>query len=177
MGWADTARKPGRTGLKWSDADLNTAAAVCAAQLPVVAALSWLGTLNDDDPYGAGYDSAFGLACLLLFAPLLLWVLGWLHAAVDTMPAATLARLTVRRAGGREWVWHLVFVGGLGVVWSAVGAAFGGTTPRTAPGRGTAWSSPSPAAGTPPSGPSAAARTSPSSTSCSAIPARGICAG
>ncbi|WP_282190314.1 hypothetical protein HEP84_56290 [Streptomyces sp. RLB1-33] len=21
MGWADTARKPGRTGLKWSDAD------------------------------------------------------------------------------------------------------------------------------------------------------------
>lgn len=126
MGWADTARKPGRTGLKWSDADLSIAAAVCAAQFPVVAALSWLGTLNDDDPYGAGYDSAFGLACLLLFAPLLLWVLGRLHAAVHTMPAAPLARLTVRRAGGPEWIWHLVFVGVLGVVWSAVGAALGG---------------------------------------------------
>jgi hypothetical protein len=126
MGWADAARKPGRTGLKWADADLNAAAAVCAAQLPVIAALSWLGTLNDDDPYGAGYDSAFGLACLLLFAPLVLWVLGRLHAAVHTMPAATLARLTMRRVGGPEWVWHLVFVGVLAAVWSVVGAALGG---------------------------------------------------
>jgi hypothetical protein len=126
MGWADAARKPGRGGLKWADADLNAAAAVCVAQLPAIAALSWLGTLNDDDPYGAGYDSAFGLACLLLFAPLLLWVLGRLHAAVHTMPAATLARLTMRRVGGPEWVWHLVFVGVLAAVWSVVGAALGG---------------------------------------------------
>ncbi|KUN45146.1 hypothetical protein AQJ27_23370 [Streptomyces olivochromogenes] len=104
---------------------MNAAAAVCAAQLPVVGALLWLGTLNDD-PYGATYDSSFGLACLLLFAPLLLWVLGQSHAAVHTMPAATLARLTVRRAGGREWGWHLVFIGVLGAVWSVVGAAVGG---------------------------------------------------
>ncbi|WP_067372485.1 hypothetical protein [Streptomyces olivochromogenes] len=125
MGWADAGRKPGRAGLKWADAEVNAAAAVCAAQLPVVGALLWLGTLNDD-PYGATYDSSFGLACLLLFAPLLLWVLGQSHAAVHTMPAATLARLTVRRAGGREWGWHLVFIGVLGAVWSVVGAAVGG---------------------------------------------------
>ncbi|WP_369247349.1 hypothetical protein [Streptomyces sp. R41] len=130
MGWGDTWR-PKRSRLSWANAELNAAAAVCAAQLAVACAIWWVGTF-DDDTHGAGSGgglAAAGLLCMLVFGPLLLAVLGLLHAAAHTMPAATLARLTTRRVRGSEGAWHLAFVVVLGVLWAAVAVVLGGVPP------------------------------------------------
>ncbi|MFI6492224.1 hypothetical protein [Streptomyces sp. NPDC050564] len=130
MRWGDTWR-PKRSGLSWVNAELNAAAAVCAAQLAVVCAIWWVGTF-DDDTHGAGSGgglAAVGLLCMLVFGPLLLAVLGLVHAAAHTMPAATLARLATRRVRGSEEAWHLVFVAALGVLWAAVAVVLGGLSP------------------------------------------------
>ncbi|GGN61458.1 hypothetical protein GCM10011579_027810 [Streptomyces albiflavescens] len=126
MGWGDTWRSK-RSGLGWANAELNVAAALCAAQLAVSCAIWWVGTF-DDDAHGAGSGgglAAAGLLCMLVFGPLLLAVLGLLHAAAHTMPAATLARLATRRVGGSEEAWHLAFVAVLGVLWAAVAVVLG----------------------------------------------------
>ena len=130
MGWDQQAREPLRSRLNWANAELNTAAAVSAAQLPVAAAVWWVGTF-DDDGHGVTYSGLFavGLLCMLVLGPPVLAVLGLLHTVVHTMPAATLARLATRRARGPEWAWHLAFVGVLGAVWGLVVAALGGWSP------------------------------------------------
>ncbi|MFD5075621.1 hypothetical protein [Streptomyces sp. NPDC058371] len=120
MGWADKVRRRRREGLNRADSDVNGAAAVWAAQLPVFLAIYVVSTF-DDNPYGSGYGGAFGLMCVLVFAPPVLAVGGVLHAVTHAMPAAVLARLVVRRAGGPEWAWHLVFVLVLGAGWAAAG--------------------------------------------------------
>lgn len=134
MGWGDTWR-PRRSGpsagLSWANVELNAAAAVCAAQLAVACAIWWVGTF-DDDTHGAGSGgglAAAGLLCMLVFGPLLLAVLGLLHTAAHTMPAATLARLATRRVRGSEEAWHLAFVAVLGVLWAAVAVVLGGVPP------------------------------------------------
>jgi hypothetical protein len=120
MGWGDKARRRRREGLNWAASDINAAAAVWAAQLPVSVAI-YVVSAFDDNPYGSGYGSAFGLMCMLVFAPPVLAVGGLLHAVTHAMPAAELARLVVRRARGPEWAWHLLFVVVLGAGWAAVG--------------------------------------------------------
>jgi hypothetical protein len=59
--------------------DLNTAASLCAAQLPAAGLPAWIASFGHDD-YGVGYGGAFGVLCLLLFAPLLLPFLGLVQA-------------------------------------------------------------------------------------------------
>lgn len=130
MGWGDTWR-PRRSGLRWANAELNAAAAVCAAQLAVACAIWWVGTF-DDDTHGAGSGgglASVGLLCMLVFGPLLLAVLALLHAAAHTMPAATLARLATRRLRGSEEAWHLAFVAVLGAFWAGVTVVLGGVPP------------------------------------------------
>ncbi|MFF4352090.1 hypothetical protein [Streptomyces sp. NPDC001530] len=127
MGWGDTWRPKQRSRLTWANADLNAAAAVCAAQLAVAGAIWWVGTF-DDDTHGAGSGgglAAAGLLCMLVFGPLFLAVVGLLHAVAHTMPAATLARLATRRVRGPEGAWHLAFVAVLGVLWAAVAVVLG----------------------------------------------------
>jgi hypothetical protein len=134
MGWGNTWR-PKRSLLSWANAELNVAAAVCAAQLAVACAIWWVGTF-DDDTHGAGSGgglAAVGVLCMLVFGPPLLAALGLLHAAAHTMPAATLARLATRRVRGPEGAWHLAFAALLGALWAAVAVALGGLSPTGTP--------------------------------------------
>ncbi|MFD4631289.1 hypothetical protein ACFVYR_18820 [Streptomyces sp. NPDC058284] len=133
--------KRGNTRPTWSDGDMRAAAAACAAQLPVAGLLAFVLTLGDDD-YGVG-GPALGLACVILFAPLLLPVLGLVHSAVLTLPAVELGRRVAALCGrgpeqGREleleWEWEWAWsVGGLlpvGAAWAGffalLGAPFAG---------------------------------------------------
>jgi hypothetical protein len=128
MGWDHDTREPPRSLPNWAKAELNTAVAVCAAQLPAAVAIWWLTTLGDDD-HGGGSDGALaavGLLCVLALGPPVAAVLGLLHSVAYTMPASTLGGLATRRFRGPEWLWHLVSVGVLGVVWAAVPALLGG---------------------------------------------------
>jgi hypothetical protein len=95
MGWGDIRR------------DLDAAAYASAAQLPVAFLAWWIGSFGEDD-YGVGYGGAFGLACLCLFLPLVLPVLGLIHAVVHLVPGWWLALPLARRFPGRpRWVWQL----------------------------------------------------------------------
>ncbi|WP_223188947.1 hypothetical protein [Streptomyces sp. TRM68416] len=124
MGWGDIRRELGRARSAWDSVAVHAGAAVGAAQLPA-AGLVWYVAVTTGDDYGAG-GGAWGLACLLFFAPLWLPALGLLHACVQTLPAAVPARLTIRRVRGPEWVWHLAWAAALGVVWAAVAAVLWG---------------------------------------------------
>ena len=118
MGWGNTQQKQRSDAVVWPSADLNAAAAVGAAQLPVVGLVAWIGAQLGDD-YGAPEGGALGLACLFVAAPLVLPALGFGHAVIHTMPAAHLARrLGARYARVPEWAWHLVCAMALGAVWA-----------------------------------------------------------
>jgi hypothetical protein len=116
MGWADIRRELGRARRAGDPVAVNAAAAVGAAQLPAALLIWYVGVTTGDDYGGSG--GAFGLVCLFLLAPLWMPFLGLVHACVQTLPAAVLARLTVRRVRGPEWVWHLAWAAVLGVVWA-----------------------------------------------------------
>ncbi len=114
-------------------AELHTAAALGAAQLPAAGLLWWVVADSGTDDYGAGYGGAFGLLCLFLFAPLVLPVLGLLHAVLHPLPALVLARRAARRVPGPEWARHLGGVALLGTAWAApVTLLWGGSYPATA---------------------------------------------
>ncbi|MCX5333335.1 hypothetical protein [Streptomyces sp. NBC_00140] len=116
MGWGDIRRELGRARRAGDTVAVNAAAAVGAAQLPAAVLIAYVDVSTGDDYGGSG--AAFGLVCLLLLAPLWLPFVGLLHACVQTLPAAVLARLTVRRVHGPEWAWHLAWAAVLGVVWA-----------------------------------------------------------
>jgi hypothetical protein len=107
MGWGPIRR----ARAAWTSADLHAAAAVCAAQLPAFGLGWWIASFRGDD-YGAGGGGALGLACLLLFAPVVLPVVGLLHAAAHITPAAVLGRPSAGRLPGPGWVRHLLWSDG-----------------------------------------------------------------
>ncbi|MFF8096234.1 hypothetical protein [Streptomyces sp. NPDC016675] len=74
------------------------------------------------DDYDRAGGAFLGLVCVLLILPLL----GLLHATVQIMPAATLARLRPRAVRGPEWAWHLGGSVLIGAWWSALGYALWG---------------------------------------------------
>ncbi|MFF3613619.1 hypothetical protein [Streptomyces sp. NPDC002580] len=126
MGWGESAG-PTRSGGMWAGAEVNLAAAICAAQFAVAVAVWWVGTFDDDD-HGAtlgGGPAGAGMLCVLVFGPLLLAVLGLLCTVACTMPAATLARLVTRWLPGPEGVWHLAFALALGTLWAALAVVVG----------------------------------------------------
>lgn len=123
--------EPTRPGSTWTGAEVNLAAAICAAQFAVAIAVWWVGTFDDDD-HGAGLGGGFaavGLLCVLVFGPPLLAALGLLHAATCTLPAATLARLARRRAPGPESAWHLGLVLLIGAAWTGLAVLLLGLAP------------------------------------------------
>lgn len=85
--------------------DLTAAIAVHAAQLPA-AALLWSIASTTRDDYGSGGGGAFGVLCLLVFAPLLLPLLGMCVSVLLTVPAVLSARSAARRLGGPERLWR-----------------------------------------------------------------------
>ncbi|AOR37278.1 hypothetical protein BFF78_23905 [Streptomyces fodineus] len=93
-----------------------------AAQLPTAGLLWWIWSTSQDQ-YETGYGGAFGILCLLMFAPLLLPFLGLLLSAVLTLPAAVLARAAFRRFGGPEWSRRVLGAAATAVGWGAVTAA------------------------------------------------------
>ncbi|MEV0118728.1 hypothetical protein AB0H77_36690 [Streptomyces sp. NPDC050844] len=117
----------------WDNEHVTAAAAAGAAQLPVAAVVAFVLSL-DDDSYGtAGYGGAFGLVCVALLLPLLLPVLGLVHACVQTVPGLALGRAVARRVRrGPEWAWtlagQLVPGAGWGIVFAAFGGPFAGVT-------------------------------------------------
>ncbi|MEU6218433.1 hypothetical protein ABZ845_13075 [Streptomyces sp. NPDC047022] len=126
-GNAGAQGRPGTAGrVRWGSAARSgttptTAAAMSAAALPAAGLVRWLEASTGDDRGATG--GGWGLFCLVLFAPLVFPVLGLLHAAVFTLPAAVLARRAVRRARGAEWLWHLGFAAVAAVVWAGAVAA------------------------------------------------------
>ncbi|MFF1293294.1 MULTISPECIES: hypothetical protein [unclassified Streptomyces] len=116
MGWGDIRRELGRARRAGDSVAVNAAAAVGAAQLPAALLIGYVGITTGDDYGGSG--AAYGLVCLFLLGPLWMPFLGLLHACAQTLPAAVLARATVRRVRGPEWAWHLAWTAVLGVVWA-----------------------------------------------------------
>ncbi|MEU9351644.1 hypothetical protein AB0D65_11670 [Streptomyces griseoloalbus] len=113
--------------------ELHTAAALGAGQLPAAGLLWWVIADSGADDYGAGYGGAFGLLCVVLFAPLVLPCLGLLHAVLHPLPALALARRAARHVRGPEWARHLGGVALLGTAWAApVTLLWGGSFPATA---------------------------------------------
>ncbi|MFF5013702.1 hypothetical protein [Streptomyces sp. NPDC001165] len=108
MGWGKTHGTQPSAGLTWAPDDLSAAAALGGAQLPAAGLLWWIYEATTQDDYGAGLGGALGVLCFLLFAPLLLPILGVLSAFVLTLPSVVLARLAGRRFPGPGWVWHAV---------------------------------------------------------------------
>ncbi|MEV6115075.1 hypothetical protein AB0L59_21790 [Streptomyces sp. NPDC052109] len=123
MGWEKRRERPrdaeARRSL-WRD--LAAAIPVNAAQLPAAGLLWWVWATGQDQ-YGTGYIGALGILCLLVFAPLLLPVLGLLLSAVLTLPALLLARPLLRRFGGPEWVCRTAAAAVTAVGWAVVVAA------------------------------------------------------
>jgi hypothetical protein len=95
------------------------AIAAGAAQLPAAFLLWWFHSLAAD-AYGRDYGGGFGLACLFLFAPVYLPVLGLLHAWTQTLPGVILADLALARLRWPRWGRHLLGVVLVGAGWAAV---------------------------------------------------------
>ncbi|MEU9475547.1 hypothetical protein [Streptomyces sp. NPDC048191] len=93
-----------------------------AAQLPAAGLLWWIWSTSQDQ-YGTGYVGAFGIFCLLVFAPLLLPFLGLLLSAVLTLPAILPARPLLRWSGGPEWACRTLAAVATAVGWAAVTTA------------------------------------------------------
>jgi hypothetical protein len=107
----------------WENRGIDEDAVVCAAQLPAIGLIWWIREqLGDDYAYGGAYGvfTLFALACLLVLAPLVLPVLGLLHAVVQVLPAELLAHRAARRTRGPVWAWHLTLTAVLGVAWAAL---------------------------------------------------------
>ncbi|MFF1376613.1 hypothetical protein [Streptomyces sp. NPDC058308] len=118
--------KWGKTRRTWGDVDMRAAGAACAAQLPVAGLLLFVLSLDDDD-HGIGGGPYFGLFCAVLFAPLLLPVLGLLHSAVLTLPAVWLGRRGAAWSGrGTEWAWSVGCLPVVGAAWAGFFALLGG---------------------------------------------------
>ncbi|WBO65612.1 hypothetical protein [Streptomyces camelliae] len=121
MGW-ENVRDEGRAADRALRSEVAAAIPVNAAQLPA-AGLLWLLRSVTQDQYGAGTGGALGPALLLIFAPLLLPLLGLFASLVLTLPAALLARPALRRYGGPERAWRLAGAVATAVGWGAVTAA------------------------------------------------------
>ncbi|MEU1330096.1 hypothetical protein [Streptomyces sp. NPDC005865] len=117
--------KRGKTRWTWGDVEMRAAGAASAAQIPVAGLVSFIVTLGQDDhEVGGGPD--FGLACAILFAPLLLPVLGVVHSGVLTLPAVWLGRRAAAVCGrGPEWAWSVGCLVPVGVAWAGFFAALG----------------------------------------------------
>ncbi|MFJ9740603.1 hypothetical protein [Streptomyces sp. NPDC101166] len=122
MGWASVRRG---AGSGWAGPESTAAVAAGAAQLPAVFALLFWQALATD-PYGAGLGPAFGLLCLFLFAPVLLPVLGLLHAWAQILPGAVVADVVLRRVPWPRWARRLLGVTLAGAVWAGGGAVWAG---------------------------------------------------
>ncbi|MEU1706443.1 hypothetical protein ABZ478_13695 [Streptomyces sp. NPDC005706] len=116
MGWGEAPGRPGGNAY-WSTADLSAAAAMGGAQLPAAGLLWWIVVSTAQDDYGAGSVDALGALCVLLFAPLLLPLLGMALTFVLTLPAVVLARLAGRHLGGPSWLRYLVAPLAPAVLW------------------------------------------------------------
>ncbi|MEU0423134.1 hypothetical protein ABZ235_05865 [Streptomyces canus] len=107
----------------WESRRIDQDAAVCAAQFPAIGLIWWIREqLGDDYAYAGAYGAfaVFALACLLVVAPLVLPVLGLLHAVVHVLPAELLAHRAARRTRGPVWAWHLALTAVLGLIWAAL---------------------------------------------------------
>ncbi|MEU3659330.1 hypothetical protein AB0E77_06105 [Streptomyces sp. NPDC032940] len=124
MGWGKTGKRGAGTRLLWDYGEWSRAAALCAAQLPAMVLWSSIDASSGDD-HGR-YDGALGLALLLVTAPVIVPCLGLLHATLQVMPAATLARVQRRHSGGPEWAWHLTTSALVGVCWAVLAHALWG---------------------------------------------------
>ncbi|MER5432672.1 hypothetical protein [Streptomyces sp. NPDC002588] len=109
-----------RAWLEPAGAETTAAAAAGAAQLPAVF-LVWYVSATAQDDYGASI--AWGMACLVVLAPLYLPVLGVLHAFVHVLPGAVLADRTLGRLRWPVRARHLVGAALVGAAWAAVAAA------------------------------------------------------
>jgi hypothetical protein len=80
--------------------------------------LVWRIGEESGDTYGQGFNS-LGMVFVLVFAPLVLPVLGLLQALLQPVPAGYLAHLAAARARGLHGAWHLVCSALLGAGWAA----------------------------------------------------------
>ncbi|MFG3550189.1 hypothetical protein [Streptomyces sp. NPDC047725] len=114
MGWGSGERPGWRTSP--ADDEWNRASALCAAQLPLVWLAWWYCAVAGRDDYGRT-GGFLGIVCV----PLVLPVLGVLHATVQIMPAAVLADLGPVRRHGPRWARRAVASALVGSGWAVVG--------------------------------------------------------
>ncbi|MFI7010404.1 hypothetical protein [Streptomyces sp. NPDC050145] len=116
MGW-EKKKEPGAAG----DAELMAAA--CTLQLSVGGALAMVATF-DDNSYGQGFNS-MGLACVMIFAPIVLPFLGWLQCAVQALPALALGDVLAVRVPGPRWRGRVLAALLVAAVWAVLPTALG----------------------------------------------------
>ncbi|MEU3896211.1 hypothetical protein [Streptomyces sp. NPDC045251] len=116
MGWGKRPGVVGRGRPTWPNDEWNAAAALCAAQLPLVWLVWWFLMEAGHDDHGRG-GGLFGVVC----APLLLPLLGAVHSSAQIMPAVALARLLPRSLRGPEWAWRMVTSALVGAGWAGLG--------------------------------------------------------
>ncbi|MFE1308999.1 hypothetical protein [Streptomyces sp. NPDC058755] len=126
MGWEKTHGTQPSARLTWAPDDLSAAAALGGAQLPAAGLLWWIYETTTQDDYGAGLGGALGALCFLLFAPLLLPILGMVSAFALTLPSVVLARLAGRHFPGPGWIWHVVAPVGPALFWGEPAAVLFG---------------------------------------------------
>ncbi|CCK29365.1 putative membrane protein [Streptomyces davaonensis JCM 4913] len=117
MGWGNGPKDRENYRLR----ELYAAAAVAAGQIPPIWLAWWIADMSGDT-YGRGFNS-LGIACVLIFAPLVLPVLGLVQAMVQAVPAARLAGLVAAHTRGPRWAWHVLCSVLLGVGWAALTTA------------------------------------------------------
>ncbi|QNS04836.1 hypothetical protein [Streptomyces xanthii] len=115
MGWEK--KEPGGTG------DVELMAAACTLQLPVAGALAMVAAFDDND-YGQGFNS-IGLACVMIFAPIVLPFLGWLQCAVQALPALALGKVLAARVPGAAWRGRALAALLVAAVWAVPPTALG----------------------------------------------------
>ncbi|MGV9450194.1 hypothetical protein [Streptomyces sp. NPDC003635] len=124
MGWGKGQLGRARDDSPRLSSDLTAAAVVAAGQIPVVWLVWWIGEQSGDD-YGYGINS-LGIACVVVFAPLVLHAIGLIQAVLQAVPAFRLGRFVASHARGPRLAWDAACGALLGVGWAAVGAALTG---------------------------------------------------
>ncbi|MCX5037187.1 hypothetical protein OHA99_21355 [Streptomyces coelicoflavus] len=116
MGWGKTGNPGDRRTVRPND-EWNRAAALCAGQLPLVWLAWWLALEAGGDDYGYPGGAYLGICCV----PVVLPLLGLVHATLQITPAAALAGLRPGALPGPEWAWHLGVSVLIGAGWSVLG--------------------------------------------------------
>ncbi|WP_371616461.1 hypothetical protein [Streptomyces sp. NBC_00454] len=118
--------RPSKPPEGWSA--LAPGAESAAMALLVIGGLYWMLTIGTRDDYDTGYGgapAAVGMLCMLVFAPPIVFVLGWLHSCLSTLPVVMLSNALGMRTRFPAPRWALPVLLLLSAAYAAPPAALG----------------------------------------------------